>query len=84
MAKKEKVYYVCDRCKEVIENYSEKENQACDGFNGYFYDLCDDCMKVFDDYKENVEEIDKQYKDITKTYKFGKYMFEEEDNESNI
>lgn len=78
MAKKTKEYYICDRCKEVIENYSEKENMVCDGFNGYFYDLCGDCMKVFDDYKENVEEIDKQYKDITKTYKFGKYMFEED------
>lgn len=81
MAKKNIEYYICDRCKEEIENYSEKDNQVCDGFNGYFYDLCNDCLGVFEDYKRNIEEVNKQFKDITKTYKFGKYMFEDKESE---
>ena len=82
MAQKIKEYYICDRCKEVIENYSIKENHVCDSHNAYFYDLCGDCKEVFNDYDEQIKDIVKQFKQITDAYKFGKYMFEEDSDET--
>lgn len=76
MAKKTREYYICDRCKEEIEE-SEICN-VCDGFNAYNYYLCRDCYDIYEDYTKAIASIEKQYEQITNAYKFGKYMFRED------
>ena len=77
--KKTKEYYICDRCKKELEKDDFKD--IC-GFE-YFYDLCKECKKEFDKYEIEVKELDKKFDDITKKYKFGKYIPKEETKDSD-
>lgn len=71
---KTKEYYVCDRCKKEIEDYSEKENNVCDGYNAYFYDLCKECKVDYEEYTRKLAGLNKTYKTLSEKYKFGKYL----------
>lgn len=71
--KKIKEYYICDRCNKGLGYYSE-ENRICDEYNAYFYDLCEQCNKKYKEYEEKIKELDIKFKEITKEYKFGKFL----------
>lgn len=75
MAKKTREYYICDRCKKEITE-EDTRYEVGDFINACNYDLCDDCYKAYEEYKSRVEDLDKEVKEMTKTYRFGKYMFE--------
>jgi len=81
--KKTKEYYICDRCKKTIEDYSKKENYVTDVYNGYFYDLCKECMADFNEYKIKLSGLDKTYKTLSEKYKFGRYLPREELKDSD-
>ena len=81
--KKTKEYYICDRCKKTIEDYSEEENNVTDIYNVYFYDLCKECMVDFNEYKAKLAGLDKTYKTLSEKYKFGRYLPREELKDSD-
>ena len=78
--KKIKEYYICDRCKRAFEK--DVLVNICEDL--YFYDLCKECKKFYDKYVAEIKEIDKMYDEITKKYRFGKYLFESELKDSDI
>lgn len=77
MAQKIKEYYVCDKCKKEIEDYSIKVNHVCDSFNAYFYDLCSECKDAFDKYDCEIKTLRDQAEKLTEKYMFGRYMFKD-------
>ena len=64
-----KKYHICDRCKEelidkpIIEYDYER-----------YYELCNDCDEAFKEYKNKAKLLENKYDEITKKYKFGKYL----------
>lgn len=81
MAKKTREYYICDRCKKELEKDTRYE--VGDFINAYSYDLCDNCYKEYEEYKSRVESLDKKVKEMTKLYRFGKYLPKEEPKDSD-
>ena len=80
--KKIKEYYICDRCKKEL---TEKDTcyEVRDFINAYNYDLCDNCYKEYEEYKSRVKDLDKEVKEMTELYKFGKYLPKEELKDSD-
>lgn len=70
--KKINEYYICDRCKKEISK--EERNNTCDGINAYLYDLCEECKKNYDDYKKEYSILESKADELSKKYKFGKYL----------
>lgn len=68
-----KEYYICDRCKEELF-----EKPIIEYDNMYYYELCCECDDDFKEYKDKVKELEEKFDEITKKYKFGKYLNKEE------
>lgn len=66
--KKIREYYICDRCfKEIEKPIIEYDYQ-------YMYELCEKCSKDFKKYKDSRDYLETRFDEITKEYKFGKYL----------
>ena len=63
-------YYICDRCK--TKTSKEKLYDVYDYV--YHYELCDVCKGNFDLYQCKVEKLKKEWEELEKEYKFGKYL----------
>lgn len=76
MRKVKEVWY-CDRCHVELE-----ENDLHD-INDYLYgyELCEDCAKLHKEYKRAIDELDKKIDQISREYKFGRYLPREDENE---
>lgn len=73
-----KEYYICDRCKEELI-----EKPIIEYDNVYSYELCCECDEKFKEYRNKVKEIEDKYDEITKNYKFGKYLPKDLESEVN-
>lgn len=78
----EKKYYICDRCKKELKDYSGK-NSVGDIYNACFYDLCEECKLDYEEYKSKVEDLNKTCEELSRKYKFGRYLFREELKDSD-
>lgn len=72
--KKIKEYYICDRCDKVLKD--EERNFVVDYM--YAYDLCNDCTIIFKEYRKEFEALIDKEDELTRKYKFRKYLKENE------
>lgn len=69
--------WICDRCH---KEYDETELYHVADWSS-FYQLCEECKLTFKEYEEKMKVLEAQMDELTKEYKFGKYLPRREEQE---
>jgi hypothetical protein len=83
MAEKTITVYSCDRCGKEIGIHRYGSNYKNDIWNYCWYDLCDDCAELWNEYNLAMHKLSKEMDRLTEEGKWGKLMFNKENEDGN-